>query len=107
MKTLKEKKKVQITIPSLSEFDDPSNDEPMKKRPKPSKTGSGLLGQYFSCYVVYVVIVEESWGKTFIRKLTKGNCGNTRQLKQSYIQIFLCSKNCCKCLKFIIFFLST
>lgn len=44
VKTLKEKKKVQITIPALSDFDDLNEDEPLKKRIKPSDKGSGLLG---------------------------------------------------------------
>lgn len=44
VKTLKEKKKVQITIPALSDFDDLNEDEPLKKRVKPSDKGSGLLG---------------------------------------------------------------
>ncbi|CAG9761368.1 unnamed protein product [Ceutorhynchus assimilis] len=44
VKTLKEKRKVQITIPSLSDFDDFNNsDEPSTKRAKPSQKGSGLL----------------------------------------------------------------
>ncbi|XP_066255958.1 proline-rich protein PRCC isoform X2 [Euwallacea similis] len=44
VKNIKEKKKVLITIPSLSEFNDLKNDEPARKRAKASAKGSGLLG---------------------------------------------------------------
>ncbi|XP_066148428.1 uncharacterized protein [Euwallacea fornicatus] len=44
VKNIKEKKKVLITIPSLSEFNDIKNDEPARKRAKASAKGSGLLG---------------------------------------------------------------
>ncbi|XP_076264715.1 uncharacterized protein LOC143198942 isoform X2 [Rhynchophorus ferrugineus] len=43
VKTLKETKKVQIPIPSLSDFHD-LDDEPQKKKVKKSQKGSGLLG---------------------------------------------------------------
>ncbi|XP_050295228.1 uncharacterized protein LOC126735311 isoform X2 [Anthonomus grandis grandis] len=44
VKTIKEKKKIQIAIPSLSEFADLDDNEPVKKKAKPSAKGSGLLG---------------------------------------------------------------
>lgn len=40
---LKEKPKVKITIPSLSDFDDLETSEPIAKKLKPSAKGSGLL----------------------------------------------------------------
>ncbi|KAL1517179.1 hypothetical protein ABEB36_000977 [Hypothenemus hampei] len=44
VKTLKQKKKIQITIPSLSEFSDLDTDKPTAKWTKASPQGSGLLG---------------------------------------------------------------
>jgi len=44
VKTLKEKKKVQIPIPSLRDFDEPDNEGPSIKRIKPTQKASGLLG---------------------------------------------------------------
>lgn len=41
---LKEKQKVKISIPSLSEFDPVDDDEPKAKKAKPSAKGSGLIG---------------------------------------------------------------
>ncbi|KAJ8981300.1 hypothetical protein NQ317_004036 [Molorchus minor] len=40
---VKEKQKVKITIPSLSDFADLEDDEPISKKSKPSNKGSGLI----------------------------------------------------------------
>lgn len=39
----KDKQKIKITIPSLSDFDDVEDDEPLIKKQKPSVKGSGLI----------------------------------------------------------------
>lgn len=67
VKTLKETKKVQISIPSLSDFVD-LDDEPQRKKIKKSQKGSGLLGR--SC----CKSVKKSTFKTIIFEtiITKG-----------------------------------